>query len=143
MKYLIFSILFIFGLTAQAETITLQPANCGAGIWCASVPSDSTDQILLYGSTNYQDVGVILTMPDGSHQSYHSLNYRGYSVLYHGTCPRAPEVGYVALSLDGNPVPMGAASITAVFTCTTYLGGGGRGSSLHQVWNLVSGTVTI
>ena len=128
-------------------TITLNPAPCGAGVWCPSVPNDSVDNILLFGSTNYQDVGVILTMPDGSHQTFSSPNYRGYSTIYHGTCLGNPAVGYVSLGLNGNPVPMtgpnGApATITAVFTCTTYQGGSGRGNGPHQVWTLTAGTIS-
>ena len=146
MKSILFALLFAFGLSAQATTITLQPTGCGAGVWCASVPTDSTDQLLLYGSPNYQNVGVILTLPDGSNVGFHSVNYRGSAVIYTGTCPRAPLVGYVALSLNGAPVPMsgstGPASITAIFTCTTRQGTGGRGNGPHQIWNLVSGVLT-
>ena len=130
----------------QAQTVvTMQPAACGGGVWCATVPNDSGDQMLLYGSTNYQGVGVILTLPDGSQRSYQSVNYRGYNTIYHGTCPAAPVAGYVALSLNGERVPMsgvtGPATITAVFTCTTHQGSGGRGNGPHQVWTLMAGTV--
>ena len=149
MKSLVFTILCLLGLSAEAQTtITLHPAPCGAGVWCPSVPNDSVDNILLFGSTNYQDVGVILTMPDGSHQTFSSPNYRGYSTIYHGTCPDNPAVGYMSLGLNGNPVPMtgpnGAqATITGVFTCTTYQGGSGRGNGPHQVWQLTSGSLTL
>ena len=147
MKSIIFALLCLFGLAAQAETtIALQPASCGAGVWCDTVPNDSTDKILLYGSTNYQDVGVIVTLPDGSQRSFQSINYRGYATIFNGTCPNAPLVGYFALGLKGNPVPMsgitGPATITAIFACTTNQGGSGRGNGPHQVWMLTAGTLT-
>ena len=146
LKAVIAVVLAACGMAAEAQTVvTMQPAACGAGVWCATVPNDSGDQMLLYGSTNYQGVGVILTLPDGSQRSYQSLNYRGSAVIYNGTCPRAPEVGYVGLGLNGERVPMsgvtGPATITAVFTCTTHQGSGGRGNGPHQVWTLMAGTV--
>lgn len=145
MKALFFALALSCGL-AHAETIDLLPAWCGAGVWCPTVPNDAGDQILLYGSTNYQDVGVTVRLPDGSTHNFMSQNFRGYSVIYKGTCPRRPEVGYMTLSLNGNPVPMISsdgtqASITAIFSCTSAVGGSGRGAGVHQLWTLVSGTL--
>ena len=148
MKAFVISLLFACGL-AQAQTVVdLSPAGCGAGVWCASVPNDSGHSILLYGSTNYQDSGVTVGMPDGTVHNFMSQNFRGYSVIYRGSCPMRPAVGYMTLSMGGNPVPMtGAngtqATVIAIFTCTSAVGGSGRGAGVHQIWNLVSGTLVL
>ena len=165
MKLLFAPIVALLAFAAQAQTTVilnpidplnpdavLPPVGCGAGVWCSPVPNDAGLNLLLTGSQNYQNVTVSVQKPDGSSASYASLLYRGYSTIYTGTCPVRPKIGYMALSNGGNPVPMieylgsnigSQASITAVFTCTRFLGGSGRGQGWHQSWTLVSGTLTL
>jgi hypothetical protein len=133
------------GVQAQT-TINLAATSCGAGIWCASAPNDAGDSILLYGSTNYQNVGTIIGTPDGTFLDYVSKNYRGYSSIYVGTCPAAPKVGTVQLSsipMVGYNGTAGESTISATFSCTSVLAGSGRAQSWHQIWNLISGQLTL
>ncbi len=133
------------GVHAQT-TIELESAPCGAGIWCATVPNDSGDSILLYGSTNYQNVGAIIGRPDGTYLDFVSQSYRGYSTIYVGTCPASPAVGTMQLAsvpMTGYNGTAGAASVTATFSCTSVLGRSGRGAGWHQIWTLVTGQLTL
>ena len=140
-------LLAFVSIAIQAQTtVNLEPASCGAGVWCATVPNDAGDSILLYGSTNYQNVGVIVGLPDGAYLDFVSLNYRGYGTIYVGTCPASPAMGTMRL----NGVPMagyngtsGAASVSATFSCTSVLGHSGRGAGWHQIWNLIDGQLTL
>jgi hypothetical protein len=133
------------GAHAQT-TIDLESTSCGAGIWCATVPNDAGDSILLYGSTNYQNVGTIIGRPDGTYADYVSKNYRGFSPIYVGSCPASPAAGTIQL-LD---IPMvgyngasGIASVSATFSCTSVLGHSGRGTGWHQIWTLIDGQLTL
>ncbi len=133
------------GAHAQT-TINLESAPCGAGVWCASVPNDSGDSILLYGSTNYQNVGVIVGQPDGVFLDFVSQSYRGYSTVYVGACPASPAVGTIQLTsvpMTGYNGTKGGASVTATFSCTSVLGRSGRGAGWHQIWNLINGQLTL
>ena len=133
------------GVQAQT-TVNLQSASCGSGIWCATVANDAGDSILLYGSTNYQNVGSIIGKPDGTFLDYVSRSYRGYSTIYSGACPASPAVGTVQLSttpMEGYNGTPGEANVSATFSCTSVLGGSGRGQSWHQIWNLISGQLTL
>jgi hypothetical protein len=133
------------GVHAQT-TINLEPTSCGSGLWCASVPNDAGDSILLYGSTNYQNVGTIVGRANGSFADYLSQNYRGLTPIYVGSCPASPAVGtmqLLAIPMAGTNGTSGAATVTANFSCTSVLGSSGRGSSWHQVWTLIEGQLTL
>ncbi len=147
MKILATILMALASVGAQAQTtVNLESASCGAGIWCATVPNDANDSILLYGSTNYQDVGVTIGQPDGTHLNFMSQNYRGYSTIYVGTCPASPSVGTMVLSsvpMTGNNGTLGTAFVSATFSCTRVLGGSGRGQSWHQIWTPINGTLTL
>jgi hypothetical protein len=140
-------VLALASVGAQAQTtISLESAPCGAGIWCATVPNNEGDSILLYGSTNYQNVGAIVGLPGGAYLDFVSQNYRGYSIIYVGTCPASPSVGTMQLSgiqMAGYDGTSGAASVSASFSCTSVLAQSGRGSSWHQIWTLISGQLTL
>ena len=130
---------------ARAQTaINLESAPCGAGIWCATVPNDAGDSILLYGSTNYQNVGAIVGLQNGIFLDFVSQSYRGYSTIYVGTCPVSPAVGTVSLSnvpMSGYNGTAGVATVSATFSCTSILGRSGRGAGWHQIWTLISGVL--
>ncbi len=133
------------GAHAQT-TINLESTSCGAGIWCATVPNDAGDSILLFGSTNYQNVGTIIGRPDGTYADYASQNYRGFSTIYVGSCPASPEVGTIQLTgipMTGYNGTSGIASVSATFSCTSVLGHSGRGASWHQIWTLIDGQLTL
>ncbi len=139
MKTLFAFLLSLFAFTANAQTvINLQSAPCASGVWCAAVPNDSGGSILLYGNVAYQDVGIILGKPDGSHQGYASVMHAN-GVIYVGTCPAAPAIGTITLT----NVPMGPANISAIFSCTTHTAHSGRGAGSHQVWGLISGSILV
>jgi len=133
--------------SVQAQTtIHLESTSCGRGLWCASVPNDAGDSILLYGSTSYQNVGTIIGRADGSFADYVSQNYRGLTPIYVGDCPASPAVGTVKLAsipMAGYNGSSGIAMVTANFSCTSVLGQTGRGSSWHQVWTLIDGQLTL
>ncbi len=132
---------------AQAQTtIHLESTHCGAGIWCATVPNDASDSILLYGSTNYQNVGAIVGLPDGAYLDFVSPSYRGYSTIYVGSCPASPAVGTVRLSnipMSGYNGTSATATVSAMFSCTSVLGHSGRGAGWHQIWTLINGELVL
>ena len=140
-------VIALASMGAHAQTtINLESAGCGAGIWCATVPNDSGDSILLYGSTNYQDVGTIIGKPDGTYLDFISQNYRGYSTIYVGTCPISPAVGTVQLfsvPMAGYNGTAGVATVSATFSCTSVLAHSGRGAGVHQIWTLINGQLTL
>ena len=140
-------VIILASLGAQAQTtINLESAACGAGIWCATVPNDSGDSILLYGSTNYQDVGTIIGRPDGTYLDFISQNYRGYRTIFVGTSPASPAVGTMQLSgipMTGYNGTAGVASVSATFSCTSVLGRSGRGAGWHPIWTLIDGQLTL
>lgn len=136
-------LLAVAASSASALTVTLEPAACGGGLWCASVPNDQDLNVLLYGSTNYQDVGIAVNALDGTAQSFMSVNYRGYSTIISGTCPAAPAVGTMTLAKTPMSGATGVAYVQASFSCTAHLGAGPRGGGWHQVWNLTTGTLTL
>lgn len=133
------AILLAAALPAGAQTtINLRLAPCASGVWCTNVPNDSSGSVLVYGNVGpAQDVGVILGKPDGSHMGYASTAYAN-GTIYVGTCPAAPASGTITLT----NVPMGAAVLNAEFHCTTYTSHSGRGPGAHQVWTLLSGTLS-
>lgn len=133
------------GVHAQT-TIDLEAASCGTGIWCASVPNDSGDSVLLYGSTNYQNVGSVVGRPDGTYANYVSQDYRGYSTIYLGSCPVSPAVGtmqLLSIPMHGNNGTSGVAIVSANFSCTTVISHSGRGAGAHQIWTLLDGQLTL
>lgn len=141
MKLILAAFLALFASLAQAQTsIDLTATPCAAGPWCATVPNNIGDHILLTGSVSYGTVGFVIGKPDGLTTSFASATH---GANWAGTCPPAPAVG--TMSVAGVPMTgsTGTAYIWATFSCTAHLGGSGRGQGWHQVWNLVSGELAV
>lgn len=117
MKLLLSLILTLFGLSAQAGTITLESSNCGLTRYCLDVNNDAGAEIAIYAGPTYPNRTLYL-----NGESYSGPN-TSPSVLY---------------TVDGKWLTLTTAWSTYV-TCTKS----GRGQHCSTHWVLTGGAVVL
>ena len=121
LKKLLLIAALLFGSTALADTITLQPQSYGLTKICVAIPNDVGANVeiaayFVYPSVNVYVDGVQYTAPTGNDNPIAGL------VLY------APDGSYVVLD----------ATWTTYRTCVRS----GRGQHCSTHWTLAAGTIS-
>jgi hypothetical protein len=129
---------------AIADTINLQPEQCGTLKQCIAVPNDSTTTVDIYGAPGYNWFYVYLTDVDAAGVP-HTVEYR--AEVASGVAPLA-NVPMIPGSLVCGPqcvwVPSGQPSIlfnSDGFTSYRTCNRSGRGQYCITHWSFLGGSI--